>query len=459
MNIGIDVDGVLTDLEKFQLENGKKYFGENSVVNDKAYDIQEIFNCSKAKREKFWTKYIWNYCLKEKVSLENREYIKKIKEEGNKIYIITGRVHTTKNNFMGKLFRKMLIRFLEKNEIPYDEIIYCNEKNSAEDKLEICKKYNIDVMFEDKVENIKAIKDIAKVICFNAKYNEDYVDSDVVRVSNNNFKEAYFELKKIENEIDSRGFRVLHEEEVQKLNNDEKIKYYEDLKKYYMNLPYDYKKMEKMEKKYKFYVKLGIPFFKLLYKPIIFNKEFIPKNGNCIFVSNHLGSFDQFPIMAAIEDNRPIHFMVASTLLDLKRGKLYEKTGSIFVDRENPSSRHEAKELMKQILVNDGNIFMFPEGTRNRTDKYMLDFKKGAVDIAKATGAKIVPFAINDNYKGSNKNNPLMVRVGEPMEIKPDDNIEQKTNELKEKIATMIWENMEEEKSIVENNKKSGKIK
>ena len=26
MNIGIDVDGVLTDLEKFQLENGKKYF-------------------------------------------------------------------------------------------------------------------------------------------------------------------------------------------------------------------------------------------------------------------------------------------------------------------------------------------------------------------------------------------------------------------------------------------------
>ena len=39
LNIGIDVDGVLTNLEKFQLENGKKYFGETSIVNEKAYDI------------------------------------------------------------------------------------------------------------------------------------------------------------------------------------------------------------------------------------------------------------------------------------------------------------------------------------------------------------------------------------------------------------------------------------
>ena len=32
MKIGFDVDGVLTDLENYQLKYGKKYFGEDQVV-------------------------------------------------------------------------------------------------------------------------------------------------------------------------------------------------------------------------------------------------------------------------------------------------------------------------------------------------------------------------------------------------------------------------------------------
>ena len=34
MKIGFDVDGVLTDLENYQLEYGKKYFGEDKLVNE-----------------------------------------------------------------------------------------------------------------------------------------------------------------------------------------------------------------------------------------------------------------------------------------------------------------------------------------------------------------------------------------------------------------------------------------
>ena len=47
MKIGFDVDGVLTDLENYQLEYGKKYFGEDKLVNENGYTIQEIFGCSK----------------------------------------------------------------------------------------------------------------------------------------------------------------------------------------------------------------------------------------------------------------------------------------------------------------------------------------------------------------------------------------------------------------------------
>ena len=45
MKIGFDVDGVLTDLENYQLEYGKKYFGEDKLVNEDGYigwTIEEI---------------------------------------------------------------------------------------------------------------------------------------------------------------------------------------------------------------------------------------------------------------------------------------------------------------------------------------------------------------------------------------------------------------------------------
>ena len=79
MKIGFDVDGVLTDLENYQLEYGKKYFGEDKLVNENGYTIQEIFGCSKEEEEKFWIKYIWKYCLKEQIRENVINYIKRLK--------------------------------------------------------------------------------------------------------------------------------------------------------------------------------------------------------------------------------------------------------------------------------------------------------------------------------------------------------------------------------------------
>lgn len=45
--------------------------------------------------------------------------------------------------------RKIVVNWLAEQKIDYDEIIF-----SPEDKKENCKKYNIDIMIEDKVDNI-----------------------------------------------------------------------------------------------------------------------------------------------------------------------------------------------------------------------------------------------------------------------------------------------------------------
>ena len=50
-NTAFDVDGVMTNLAKFQLDTGRKYFGEDSVKDPTKYDVK-IFLTLVKKKEK-----------------------------------------------------------------------------------------------------------------------------------------------------------------------------------------------------------------------------------------------------------------------------------------------------------------------------------------------------------------------------------------------------------------------
>lgn len=185
MNIGIDVDGVLVDTADYQLRYGKKYFcdkRQRKIKNPKGYDIYDIFECTKKEREMFWTKYIWAYCLKEPMTKGAAEYADRLHEKGHNVYIVTGRAHTTDKGITGKLFRWMLKRWLSKNHFYYDRIFYSSENDSAADKYDICIKNNIDVLIDDKAENLLALKDKIKVYCFPAVWNEDNRQLDSYRI-------------------------------------------------------------------------------------------------------------------------------------------------------------------------------------------------------------------------------------------------------------------------------------
>ena len=57
MNIGIDIDGVLTDIEQWQLDFGSKAVFEKyykGIVNPEGYDIKEIFDVDKNLDNEFW---------------------------------------------------------------------------------------------------------------------------------------------------------------------------------------------------------------------------------------------------------------------------------------------------------------------------------------------------------------------------------------------------------------------
>ena len=67
MRIGIDIDGVLTDIEQWQLDVGGKFFSkyDKSVVDNKEYEITEIFDISNELDDEFWNEYLYEYVTKE----------------------------------------------------------------------------------------------------------------------------------------------------------------------------------------------------------------------------------------------------------------------------------------------------------------------------------------------------------------------------------------------------------
>lgn len=176
------------------------------------------------------------------------------------------------------------------------------------------------------------------------------------------------------------------------------------------------------------------PVFKWYYKPVIVNKEVIPKDGPILIVGNHKHLFDQcLPIIAT---KRPVFYMAKKEYWDSwKTAWFFNLAGCIPVNRSIKDS--DAKNAAVDVLKTGGAIGLFPEGTRNKTKEFLLPFKFGAVKMAQETGATIVPFGIAGDYiKGGEGN--LTVTFGEPFKIDKDDDLEKANERLRNEVGKLI---------------------
>ncbi len=105
--------------------------------------------------------------------------------------------------------------------------------------------------------------------------------------------------------------------------------------------------------------------------------------------------------------------MAKKEYFDSKMAWFFKGTGCISVDRKTKDN--EAVSSALEILKEKGAIGLFPEGTRNKTKKFLLPFKFGTVSMAKKTDATIVPFGITGSYKFRSKD--LTIRYGTPFKI------------------------------------------
>ena len=162
---------------------------------------------------------------------------------------------------------------------------------------------------------------------------------------------------------------------------------------------------------YKFLKLIYSTLLKILYRPQAIGTENIPIDGPVIFVGNHRHAFD--PIVVMTHTRRIVHYMAKESLFKGFHGFLFKSIGLIKVyrTRNNPMAIVEAEEVLK----NGGAVGIFPEGTRNTTQKELLKFRHGAVAIAKQANSKIIPFAIKGEYKLFKKG--LVIEFGTLIDI------------------------------------------
>ena len=115
------------------------------------------------------------------VSISTRPYAAKVlgllKEMGHEIIILTARDNRFLTNQYENTMNFYVEEWLNKNNIPYDEIIA--GPGSKKDK---CIQNKLDIMVEDKASNVVKISDVIPVLCFDAPYNSDVLKENVTRV-------------------------------------------------------------------------------------------------------------------------------------------------------------------------------------------------------------------------------------------------------------------------------------
>lgn len=153
------------------------------------------------------------------------------------------------------------------------------------------------------------------------------------------------------------------------------------------------------------------PLFKLYYHPTIIGKEHIPSKGPIIIVGNHKHIYDQ--CLTIISTKRGISYLAKKEYFDSKMAWFFKAVGCISVDRKHHDQ--QAKDLAIDVLKKGGAVGLFPEGTRNKTNKKLLPFKFGAVSMAKKTESYLVPFAIVGDYRFKSRN--LTIKYGIPFKV------------------------------------------
>ena len=152
MKVGIDLDGVVIDSETtfrtyeeiFDIDTVKG----NNLINREEPKFQARYNWTEEQKQEFIEKYFLTVSKESNLMSGFIGVYNLLKKQGHEFVVITAR-----GGFV-KEMKDDAIRLLEENNIIFDKYYW-----KFDDKLEVCKNENVDIMIDDDWRIIKKLAD------------------------------------------------------------------------------------------------------------------------------------------------------------------------------------------------------------------------------------------------------------------------------------------------------------
>lgn len=179
MNIGIDIDDTITETSEFLMPYVAKYFSiDINYLKEKNLCYNNLPKEYKKREVEFGKSTFEKVLLDVKLKQNAKETIDKLREEGNRIIIITARDKTIYDDPFGFTSKQ-----LGKLGIKYDKLV------CSFNKRQVCIDEKIDFFIDDSIENLNKVEgSVDKVLLFNSKINIGE-DNHFTRV--NSWEEIY----------------------------------------------------------------------------------------------------------------------------------------------------------------------------------------------------------------------------------------------------------------------------
>lgn len=174
--------------------------------------------------------------------------------------------------------------------------------------------------------------------------------------------------------------------------------------------------------------------------------EHLENLNKFVLFSNHKSYYDPLFIFKSLEGFK-LAFVQKEELKKIKLFRDFSNlTNSEFLDRENPKKALKTIIKLNELLKNENHqaVLIFPEGTRNFTNK-LLEFKPGSFKLGTKEKVAIVPVVIKNANNIDNNSNKVSVILKYLKPILYDDYKNLKTLELANLVQTKIQEELNKE--------------
>lgn len=169
------------------------------------------------------------------------------------------------------------------------------------------------------------------------------------------------------------------------------------------------------------------------------NPEKLPQSGQYLVMINHKSIIDPPIVEVALKDTEIFGPWIAKKELynSFFFGLFVRNAGSILLDREKSQMSGFFAETKKAVKRGE-SIFIFPEGTRNKTDQPLSSFKEGSRLIALKNRLPILPLFIktdanevlNNALDDSKLKQEVTIMVGDVIDYKEKRNLEELYREM-----------------------------